>query len=234
MAATQFLKRLSSLVDLSEADEAEVRSLPWSVVNVRRGRDVLSVGHKPGFAYVVQTGWAARYSLRKNGSRRITGVMLPGDFCGIHAVAGAAMDHAILAIADCEIGRIELPEIEKAAQSFPTINKALWRAKLAEEATLRAWLLNSREAIQAIARLICELHARLSFIGAISDGHFTVPLNQEHIGDALGLTSVHVSRMLKELRAAGLADYQRQELLIPDMDALRAACGFDPAYLYLR
>lgn len=231
MAAQILLDRLGRLVELSAADQAVVRALPWSVSDVRRFRDILSLGERPNYVYLIVSGWAARYSLRANGSRRITGFMLPGDFCGIHAVSDAAMDHAVVALTDCEVARIQKPIIEEAVQAAPAIGTALWRAKLIDEAILRVWLLNSQDAGQALAHLLCELHARADAIGVVDGGRFHVPLTQEHIGDALGITAVHTNRMVKQLRLQGLAELVQGEVIIPDVEALRRACGFNPAYL---
>ncbi|MGR6329590.1 Crp/Fnr family transcriptional regulator [Sphingomonas sp. XXL09] len=233
MPAKLFLNRLCQLADLEELDIDLVQSIPWSSVSVKRGRDILQVGDRPGYVYVIESGWAARYSVRRNGSRRITGFMLPGDFCGIHAVTGEAMEHAIVALTDCEVARVQANVIEQAVAVSPAIGKALWRAKLTDEAILRMWLLNSQDAETALAHLICELHTRADAIGAVRDGRFLVPVIQEQLGDALGLTAVHVNRMMKKLRLAGLVEFEGHEVIIPDIAALESACGFSPSYLHL-
>lgn len=159
--------------------------------------------------------------------------MLPGDFCGIHAMADEPMDHAIAALTDCTVARVRTGAIEDAAACSPEIAKALWRAKLADEATLRTWLLNSHDAARALAHLLCELHARADAMGLVHDRRFGAPLTQEHIGDALGITSVHVNRMVKLLRTSGLAEVANGKVIVPDVEALRRFCGFSPAYLHL-
>lgn len=233
MPAQIFVDHLNRLADLTEEDMQIVAALPWSVVNVRRAREILSVGDRPSYVYVIKSGWAARYSIRTNGSRRITGFMLPGDFCGIHAVTNTSMEHAILALTDCEVARIQKSEIDSAVSASPAIAQALWHAKLTDEAILRMWLLNSQDAAQALAHLLCELHARAEAIGMVEHGRFAVPLTQEHIGDALGITAVHTNRMVKLLRGQGLAEITHGEVVIPDVWALRKSCGFTPGYLHL-
>jgi CRP-like cAMP-binding protein len=233
MPAKMLLQRLSQLADLSVNDAAVLGALPWSVGTVKRGRDILSVGDRPSYVYVIREGWAARYSIRANGSRRITGFMLPGDFCGIHAVTDEPMEHAITAITDCEVARVQRHVIEQAVAAAPALSKALWRSKLMDEAILRIWLLNSQDAAQALAHLLCELHARVSAMGEAHDGRFRAPLTQEHVGDALGFTSVHINRMVKRLRVEGLVEFSYGEVVIPDIAALRKACTFSAAYLHL-
>lgn len=233
MPSELLLKRLCQLANLGEDDSALVRALPWSVGTVKRSRDILSVGDQPSYVYVIREGWAARYGLRVDGTRRITGFMIPGDFCGIHAVAEEPMDHAITALTDCEVARVQKHVIEQAVAAAPSIGKALWRAKLMDEAILRIWLLNSQDAAQSLAHLLCELHARVSAIGGVHAGTFQAPLTQEHVGDALGLTAVHVNRMVKKLRDERLVEFSHRETVIPNVAALRKFCNFSPGYLHL-
>jgi CRP-like cAMP-binding protein len=231
--AQLLFNRLRQLAYLSDNDAAVLSALPWSVGTVKRARDILSLGDRPTYVYVIREGWAARYSIRANGSRRITGFMIPGDFCGIHAVTDEPMEHAISALTDCEVARVQKHVIEQAVAAAPAIGKALWRAKLMDEAVLRIWLLNSQDAAQALAHLLCELHARVGAIGESRDGWFEAPLTQEHVGDALGFTSVHINRMVRRLRVEGLVEFSHGKVIIPDVSALRKFCSFSAAYLHL-
>lgn len=231
--ASAFLKRLGLSRQLSSFDFDILQSLAWSVIQVKRGRDILSIGDRPGFVYIIESGWAARYGIRRDGSRRITGFMLPGDFCGIHAVTEEPLDHAITALVDCNVGRIQKAEIERAVAASSAIGKALWRAKLMDEAILRMWLLNSQDSVHSLAHLICELYARSDAIDEVQDGRLLVPLTQEQLGDALGITPVHTNRMMKQLREAGLIENLPKEIRIANIDALRAYCSFSPHYIHL-
>ncbi len=233
MTARSFAERLSSLGNLSDSDVNAILSMPWSAVSVKRGKDILSLGERPDYVYVIESGWAARYGVRRNGTRRITGFMLPGDFCGIHATTGEPMEHAIVALSTCEVARISKSALQEVLATSLAISTALWRAKLTDEAILRMWLLNSQEAAQALAHLLCELHARAEATGLVHEGHFAAPLTQEHIGDAIGITSVHTNRIVKMLREAKLATVRGGEVVVPDIEALRRYCGFSPAYLHL-
>lgn len=233
MVGGRFLARMQNvgLVDGKEA--AKLLALPWSVVKVARQKDILRIGHRPEYLYFIEDGWAARYSIRRDGTRRITGFMLPGDACAIHAVAREPLDHSIVAITDCEIARIPISLVTAAAAASPAFSTALWRSKLVDEASLRVWLLNSKEALWSLAHLICELHARMDAIGDVHDGQFSLPLTQDQIGDALSITTVHVNRMLRQLRMRGLVEVHDYKVTIPDIQALRTACAFSPSYLHL-
>lgn len=134
MSARSFVDRLSHLSNLDEIDIDLVQFIPWSSITVKRDSDILHLGDRLNYVYVIESGWAARYAVRRNGTRRITGFMLPGDFCGIHAVTGEAMEHAVTALTECEVARVQARIVEEAVAVSPAIGKALWRAKLADEA----------------------------------------------------------------------------------------------------
>ncbi|AOW25680.1 hypothetical protein AVM11_17530 [Sphingomonas melonis TY] len=229
-----FHRKLSTLIELDQGEHAILDRLSYVSETYQRRRDIISVGERPSFLCVVLEGWAARYSLRTDGSRRITGILMPGDFCGIHAMSGAVMDHSVTAITTCEIGKIDISELDKALRSEPRLGQALWRSKLIEEAVLRTWLLNSKDAARSLAHLLCELHARVGQAGLAEGSGCEIPLTQEDIGDVLGLTAVHVNRMLRELREQGLVVLSHMQLMIPNVPALHAAARFDPQYLYLK
>lgn len=191
----------------------------------------MSQGTQSELVYVLRAGWAARYEVRADGSRRITGFLLPGDFCGIHAACHAPMDHAIVAITDCIVGKIDGALFTGLAHASPAIEQAIWRAKLIEESVLRKWLLFSTDSHQSVAHLLCELYARAEMVGLATDGQCRLPLTQEEIGDALGITAVHTNRVIQRLRGDGIIDLSHQELTIRDAAALTRAAAFDRSYL---
>lgn len=232
MSLQPFIDKLAALVNVDEADKDALLALPFTKRYTPASRDVISREDRPSYLYVVLEGWAGRYNLRPDGSRRITGVMLPGDFCGIHAVCHAPMDHGITALTECEIGQIELHHFNAVASTSPAIVDALWKAKMADEAILRMWLLNSTDAARTLAHLFCEIDARLHPNHQENERSFRFPLTQEQIGDALGITPVHTNRMVRHLREAGLANKAAGVLHIPDVAALRRYGSFDPRYLH--
>ena len=115
----------------------------------------------------------------------------------------------------------------------PLIARALWMAGLIDESALRAWTvsLGKRDASERVAHLICELFVRLGTVGSTRVDGFDLPLTQEQLGDVLGLTTVHVNRVLRHLREAGLVSFKNCTVMIADFSKLRKAAGFDPGYL---
>lgn len=232
MALSPFVTKLSALVALTGDEKQALLALPFTQRKIDRCRDIISKGERPNYLYILLSGWAGRYSLRPDGSRRVTGFLLPGEFCGIHAVCNAPMDHAITALTDCTMARVELAVFESASSRSQAIVRGVWAAKLAEEATLRVWLTNSDQALRTLAHFICELDARLHPHDLANERRFSFPLTQDQIGDVLAITPVHTNRMLRTLREAGLVIIGQRIIHLPDVAALRAAASFDPGYLY--
>jgi CRP-like cAMP-binding protein len=98
----------------------------------------------------------------------------------------------------------------------------LWRTTLIDAAIYREWIVNvgSRDAHSRIAHLICELYLRLKAVGLTSGHSFEAPITQSEIGEATGLSTVHVNRSIQKLRSEGLITLQRARCTIEDCDGL--------------
>lgn len=231
-----FVRKLETVESLTGKEKEAAVALCSDVRIVERRSDIITLGRDPDRVHIILDGWAARYSVLPNGSRRITAFLLPGDFCDIHVTTLSVMDHSILAITDCTVAYVLPGLIDDITRSTPVLTRAFWRSTLIDEAILRQWLVNSgrRDALEAVAHLVCELHARMKLVGLVEDGCLELPVTQEEFGDATGLTAVHVNRTIKSLRDRGLLSIGKGVLQVPDVEALRRFCGFDPRYLHLR
>jgi CRP-like cAMP-binding protein len=130
---------------------------------------------------------------------------------------------------------IPLENLRELAADFPSIGALLWRSTLVEAAISREWETNlgRRPAFERMAHLFCELYLRLQAVGLADDYRCQMPITQTDLADALGLTSVHVNRVLKELRAQTLITLRNSTLVIQAWDELRQAAEFNPTYLHL-
>ncbi len=215
-------------------EEDAVRELCRETRSVQRGRDIISEGDKPDHVHVIMEGWAARYAVVEDGSRQITAFLLPGDFCDLHVTILGEMDHGIVALTPAKVAYVPHQLMQDLPLERPQLARALWWATLVDEAVLRSWIVNigRRDAAQRIAHLFCELHARLKLVGLADDGAFSLPLTQDVLADALGLTPVHINRMLQRLRSEDLILLKGGELTILNIEGLRKLAGFDPNYLH--
>jgi CRP-like cAMP-binding protein len=230
----RFIAKLSAASPLPREDEDELAGLCANVRIIDARHDIISEGERPDHVHIVLDGWAARYKILADGSRQITAFLIPGDFCDLHVTILAQMDHGILALTRCRVAYIPHKKMEELPLDRPRLGRALWRATLVDEAVLRSWIVNlgRRDAAQRIAHLFCELHARLALVGLVRDERFDLPLTQDVIADAAGLTPVHVNRVLQKLRGDDLITLASGQLTILDVGGLQKLAGFDPNYLH--
>jgi CRP-like cAMP-binding protein len=231
-----FIAKLEMRGPLPDADRAALAAICGDVRAVRAHRDIISEGDSPSHVHLMLTGWAARYKIVRDGGRQITAFLIPGDFCDAHVAILRRMDHGILALTDASVAFVSHAEFDALPLRSPILARALWWATLVDEAVLRAWIVNigRRDAHGAVAHLLCELHARMRNVGLAAEERFELPLTQEVIADALGLTPVHVNRVLQRLRSEDLIVLKGGYLEIRDARCLRAAAEFDPSYLHAR
>jgi CRP-like cAMP-binding protein len=228
------IRKLQSVGNLTPDDLKLLADLTEDVRDFGARRDIIREGEKPDHVHLMLEGWSCRYQVLPNGGKQITAFLLPGDFCDVHITMFGEMDHSIGALGAAKVAFISR-ELMLAMTERPSIARALWWASLVDEATLRAWIVNfgRRDSFERVAHLICELYVRLHNVGLADENTFDLPLTQEDLSDALGLTTVHVNRILKRLREQGMMTFKRQQISILDVRKLQAAAGFDPSYLHL-
>lgn len=226
--------KLETVARLTEEDRSALVALGDDPREMGARRNVIREGERPDHVHLMVEGWAARYKLLADGTRQITAFLIPGDFCDLHVTILGEMDHSITTLTRAKVAYIPRSKMD-ALTERPRLTKAFWWATLVDEAVLRAWIVNvgRREAFEAIAHLMCELYVRMKNVG-LTDGHcFDLPLTQEELGDALGLTPVHVNRVLQRMRGDELISFKGGVLTIHDYRRLEAASGFNSNYLHI-
>ena len=228
------IEKLQTVSDLPDEDVALLQGVRANVRSFAANCDVISDGDRPDHVHLMMAGWSCRYKLLADGSRQITAFLLPGDFCDAHITLLKQMDHGIATLEPAEVAFIPR-DVMRAMTDRPAIARALWWASLVDEGVLRAWIVNlgRREAMERVAHLMCELHARLSNVGRVVATGFACPLTQDELADATGLTPVHVNRVLRRLREDGLMTLKQGFAAITDLRGLQRVAGFTPAYLHL-
>jgi len=217
-------------------DRAVLDDMVVSHVRQRAHTDIISEGDRPTHVIIMLEGWACRYKVLANGNRQIMAFLLPGDLCDPHIFILDRMDHSIGLLTDAKLAFIPKETIIGLTDRCPQIARGFWWSTLVDEAILRHWLLNlgQREAYDRIAHLFCELWDRLTQVGLRSGNLIEVPLTQEQLGDTMGLTSIHINRMIKRMRDEELIEVQNKRLRILDIERLREVAGYDPLYLHLK
>ena len=231
-----WVTKLEQSVALADADKALLDALIRRPRRYAAGEDIITVGEVPDQVNVVLDGWLCRYKMLKGGERQIVAVLLPGDFCDLTVFILKEMDHSIGAITDCTVAKIPRKDILEMLKDRPNLTTALWWSSLQDEAVLREWIvgLGRRGAYQRTAHLLYELYARMTSVGLKSDGVIELPLTQRDLSDMVGLTYVHLNRVLQTMRRQDLITIGHGSLSFQDPEKMRAAADFDSDYLHLR
>ncbi len=198
-------------------------------------RDVVSEGHLPHCVHFLLEGWGCRYRQLRDGRRQILALLLPGDMFDANVQVLAAIDHSISAITPMTIAEVAPETVSDLIRTNPAIARAIWWNDHVCVATQREWTatLGLRTARERIAHLFCEVHFRLRLMGRCVARTCEFPLTQVDVGEATGLTPVHVNRMVQELRRERLIEWAGRTLTILDLDRLCEVAQFAPAYLHL-
>lgn len=185
-------------------------------------------------AIVLLSGWACHYQTLGNGKRQITSLVVPGDFVAFGFLTGNGADIQYVTTAPSQFGRIRARQFAELAELYPSVMRATLKAAAMDTAIGRERLisLGLRSAIERLAHLFCELWHRLSIMGMVGpDNSFVLPMTQSELGAALGLSTVHVNRMLQTLRKRGIIGLQAGRVHIYNLNALIDLSSFDAGYL---
>ena len=195
--------------------------------------DILRQGEEPQIAHVLLDGHSCRYRMLSDGRRQITAVLIPGDVCDLQAILRGRADFNVGTLTACTFGEIPAEGLSPLDEVEPETRDALVRQLLRDEAIAREWLvgLGRRTALERVAHLFCELWLRLCGVGLARDNGYDLKIRQGELADALGLSTVHVNRVLQNLRRTGLIRWAEGSLAIGDFSALARLAEFEPSYL---
>lgn len=228
------VRKLRAFARLSDDDLRVLDELVTHVRKVEPRTDLIREGEKPSDVHLVIDGFACRYKISPGGKRHIMAYLVPGDFCDLHVFVLNEMDHSVATLSACRIVDISRARILELTERS-AIARAFWVAALVDEATLREWLVNigSRPAEERTGHLLCELLLRLRAVGLANGDHYELPLTQNDLAETMGLSGVHMNRVLQELRRAGLIELKSKRLVILDFERLQQFSSFNPNYLHL-
>jgi CRP-like cAMP-binding protein len=227
--------RLAALVPLRSADRSEILNLPHVLRSVGPHDYVVHEGAIAEHSCLIQSGYLMRHKIVANGARQIVSVHMAGDMANLQNSLLKRADHSVQALTDAELVMIPGSSILALAAARPAVAMAMWLDTLIDGAIFREWIANvgRRDGLSRTAHILCEFAIRQEAVGLSKRGKYDLPLTQEQLADAVGLTPVHVNRTLKALERAGLIERERRSVTIANWDALSKAGDFDPSYLYL-
>lgn len=219
--------RLAALAPLSADDRAVLAQLASQEAVVGTHTDLARNGDAAETAFLVLEGIACRYLRTAAGPRQILTLLLPGDLCDLDLIYMGRWDHSVATLSRCRVAQVPRAMLEDLICTHPTIEMALRRAKLEAEARTRNWLtaLGVRVAVERLARLLCEIVDRLHVIGLADRNVCSLPLKQVDLAECIGVTIVHMNRILGELRGKNLIELKGRRLRIIDRAGLDALAG---------
>ena len=228
------IHRLSQFMVLTNEEKQTLQGAVRKRVTIRKGKDIISEGQRPDEMYLIEEGWACRYKLLEDGEHHIMAYLIPGDLCDLHTTILDQMDHSIRAITPLKAAIYSADEISHLMAHSVRLTRALIWSTMVDEAILREWLVNagSRAADKRLAHLFCELLLRSRAAGLTQDNSFEFPITQAELGESMGLTEVHINRVLQRLRGEGLISIENKRMAILDWVRLKAFAQFNPNYLH--
>ncbi len=214
--------------DVLEQSVERIEKLPARTILTRRGDPV-------SYSTLLLSGVMCRYMDARDGFRQLVALQVTGDFVDLHGYPLRRLDHDVGTLTEATIALIPHARVDTILNEHPHLARLMWRSTLLDAALHREWIfrIGRLDAAGRLAHFLLETYHRLRAVGAAQGETFEFELTQQDLGEALGLTSVHVNRMLRRLREGGLLDFTRGTVRILDHDRLARLGEFDPDYLYL-
>jgi CRP-like cAMP-binding protein len=232
----RLVRKLESIFSLSDEERRAVLALPLTVRALPADTDIVRDGDRPSECCLIVEGLACRYKLTPAGGRQIMSFHIPGDIPDLQSIHLNVMDHSLGTLTPSKVAFISHQNLRELNRAWPRIADAFWRDTLIDAAIFREWMvgIGRRSAHQRIAHVICEMLVKFRAVGLATDHVYHWPVTQAELGDALGLSTVHVNRVLQDLRRDGLIVFERGQVSTSDWEGLKALGEFDPIYLHLQ
>ncbi|MFN3724786.1 MAG: Crp/Fnr family transcriptional regulator [Allosphingosinicella sp.] len=220
---------------VTDAEADILRNAVAKVEEFPAGRTLVVPEQKLDQSMLIVSGFAARYKDLRNGQRQITDIHVSGDFTDLHGFVLKRLEHHIGTLTPLRMAMVPHDRLTRISEEHPHLLRMLWLSTLIDAAIQRERMLSigRRSAVARVAHLMCELYTRLSLVNEVDGLSFSLPITQMDIADVTGLTSVHVNRMLRELRDRKLVTFRNATVEIHDLAGLERVADFDRSYLFL-
>lgn len=219
---------------VSAQERAALEAILASPRRVAAEVELVTEGEAATECHLLVEGQAFRHKTTPDGRRQITAFLAPGDILDLQRLAFPP-DFTVTALTVCHVAPIPRVRLDELLAGYPRLAQGFWRLAMLEAATQRAWMMGMgrRTAYARVAHLFCEVFLRLRQAGLAQANRCRFPVTQSHLADAVGLSGVHLNRVLQSLRSDGLIAFRARELVVQDWAGLVAAGEFDASYLHL-
>jgi CRP-like cAMP-binding protein len=228
------VRGLERLAPLDAGDREALLSLPFSLRAMRAAAHLVRDGDPTDHCCLLVTGFAFRHKITGHGARQIISIHMPSEFVDLQNIFLNVSDHSVQTLTESEVAFIPRGVLGDLAMSSPAIGRALWMQTLIDASIFREWVVNvgRRDSRARVAHILCEFSIRLEAKGLASGHRYELPMTQEQLADAVGLTSVHVNRVLKQLGEDGLISRDKRSIVIEDWNRLSDVGDFTERYLH--
>jgi CRP-like cAMP-binding protein len=229
------IRRLETRSPLGQAGREAIRALPFVFRTLDPSAYIVREGEAPENCALLLSGFAYRHKITGDGERQILSVHMAGEFLDLQNSFLDVADHNVQVLTRAEVAMIPISRLKRLIDDHPSVGRAMWIDTLIDSAIFREWMVNvgRRDSLSRMAHLLCEFALRLEAASLAMDRRYELPMTQEQLADATGLTPVHVNRVLKELGRLGLIERNKRSVAIADWERLRAVGDFSTRYLHL-
>ncbi|WP_162232673.1 Crp/Fnr family transcriptional regulator [Sphingomonas sanxanigenens] len=220
---------------LSDEERNAILGLPCEFIDVAANHDFIRLGENSRHACLVAEGLVGRFAQTAAGARQIFALHIPGDMADLHSLVAPEASTGLQALSRSTMLAVPHAALLPLLDLYPGIGRAFWRDSIVDTSILSTWVLNlgCRSGGARLAHLLCEMAVRYALIGRGRDLRFDLPATQLHLAECTGMTSVHLNRMMMELRGRGLVRTRTPKIEIIDWKGLTELAGFDAGYLCL-
>ncbi len=220
--------KLRRFIKLSKDELQLLAELQSRSIKLSRGEELMEEGQSGHTALILRSGWACSYKLMPNGARQIVRFPLPGDFMGYRSILLQASDHFLCAVTDGVVNVVDARRLLDIFRNSPRLGSALLWSVSRDEAMVVDHLasVGRRSAQERMAHFFLQLLERLRLIGLATETGFHCPLNQYLLADALGLSAIHVNRVLRQLREQNLMSMRAGEVAFHDIVTLERLAAY--------
>ena len=230
------IRKLETRTELCRADCEAIMALPFVTRSYDPPSYVLREGERPQrYCSFIVAGLAIRQKITATGGRQIVSIHMRGDFIDLQHLFLNRADHSVQALTKLETAEIDREALQSLTLERPNVGRAMWTDALVDASIFREWIVNvgRRDARTRVAHLLCEFSLRMRYAGIAERDSYELPMTQEQLGDAVGLTSVHINRTLKLLAAEGLIQRDKRHVRFSNWDEISAVGDFSALYLHL-
>ena len=220
---------------LTDDDRQAILALPYTMKSLAPGSYAVREGEPPTGCGVLVSGFAYRQKLTGDGGRQILSIHIPGEALDFQNIFLNVADHSVQMLTRGHVALIPRADIQKIVRYSAAIGHAILVNILVDASIFREWILNvgRRDAKSRLAHVLCEMAVRLDAHGLADDMGYHLPMTQAELADALGLTPVHLNRVIRSLEVDGLINRSKRDISFPDWERMRDIADFNDRYLHL-